>query len=443
MKHYETHFDDYVQSAEKCSLHPELNDTLSAFPPDFADFGNIIVYGPSGVGKYTQVLNILKKYSPSQLKYEKKVTLSIKKQSKKMMSSPSATTISSMNASAKKPAAQTKVAAASKKAAAPPPPLTTTNEKQCFTMTYRISDIHFEIDMSLLGCNSKQIWHELYLQMVDIVAIRPIKRGVIVCKNFHAIHSELLDNFYSYVQSQELFGGRERIRNEHQGATLALQGTDTHETFLREKEARRSFGVELVYVLITEHLSFVPNQLMDRFAVLSVGRPTTAAMISAVAAHRGDAYAATAGGILTEIGGNENILNLKELFSLGLVSSVDALPKDNFNIVCDSLIAEMESIAALEDDAVEKQERDPTHIIHFRDALYDILIYGLDAMECVWYVLHHYIEQNRIQVRSLPGLMAKIHEFSHQYGNNYRAIFHLEFVFLHILQCLQTQPNTA
>lgn len=436
MKHYETHFDDYVQSAEKHSLHPELKYVLSEFPSDFADFGNIIVYGPSGVGKYTQVLNILKKYSPSQLKYEKKVTLSIKKQSKKMMSSPPATTISSMNASAKKPTTTKK---ATTKVAAAPPSLTTANEKQCFSMTYRISDIHFEIDMSLLGCNSKQIWHELYLQMVDIVAIRPIKRGVIVCKNFHAVHSELLDNFYSYVQSQDLFGGRERIPNKNQGGIAygmeASLVSNTHEPFLREKEARRSFGVELVYVLITEHLSFIPNQLMDRFAVLSVGRPTTAAMVSAVAAHRGDAYAAKTETVLNAIGGNENILNLKELFSLGLVSSVDALPKDNFNIVCDSLITEMESIAAMEDS--DGPRKDSTHIIHFRDALYDILIYGLDAMECVWYVLHHYIEQNRIQVRHLPGLMAKIHEFAHQYGNNYRAIFHLEFVFLHILQVLR------
>jgi hypothetical protein len=434
MKHYDTHFDDYVQSAEKCPLHPELNSILAGFPTDFANlgqgssitttntesevfgqgssnpttntesevFGNLIVYGPSGVGKYTQVLRILKRYSPSQLKYDKKVTLSIKKQSKKMTTSvPISTNIS------KKPVSNTnKDAATSKK---PMMAASTASEKQCFSMTYRISDIHFEIDMSLLGCNSKQVWHELYLQIVDIVAIRPIKRGVIVCKNFHAIHSELLENFYSYVQSQELFrcGGG---------------------------------GGELVYVLITEHLSFIPNQLMDRFAVLSVGRPTQEAMISAVAMHRGDTYAAAAGNIIADIGDNENILNMKELFSFGLVPSADALPRDNFNIICDSLIAEMESMADVQiDDDVKIPERSSLgHVIYFRDALYDILIYGLDAMECVWYVSRHYMDQQRIPVQNIPGLMAKIHEFSHQYGNNYRAIFHLEFVFLHILQCVKS-----
>ena len=172
MKHYETHFDDYVQSAEKCPLHPELDRALAAFPPDFADFGNLVVYGPSGVGKYTQVLRILKQYSPSQLKYDKKVTLSIKKQSKKMMTSPPASTMTSApkksSSSSSGSLGTTGASATSNKK----PVIASTNEKQCFSMTYRISDIHFEIDMSLLGCNSKQVWHELYLQMVDIAQAR-------------------------------------------------------------------------------------------------------------------------------------------------------------------------------------------------------------------------------------------------------------------------------
>ena len=33
---------------------------------------NLIIYGGSGVGKYTQMINIVKKYSLSELKYEKK-----------------------------------------------------------------------------------------------------------------------------------------------------------------------------------------------------------------------------------------------------------------------------------------------------------------------------------------------------------------------------------
>ena len=28
--------------------------------------------------------------------------------------------------------------------------------------TFKISDIHFEIDMELLGCNAKVLWNEVY-----------------------------------------------------------------------------------------------------------------------------------------------------------------------------------------------------------------------------------------------------------------------------------------
>ena len=53
----------------------------------------------------------------------------------------------------------------------------------------KISDIHFEIDMSLLGCNAKALWNELYYHILDIISTRPKASGIIICKNFHKIHS--------------------------------------------------------------------------------------------------------------------------------------------------------------------------------------------------------------------------------------------------------------
>ena len=69
-----------------------------------------------------------------------------------------------------------------------------------YNYSYKISDIHYEIDMGLLGCNAKLVWHELFLQIVDIISVSPNKKGIILCKNFHKIHTELLPLFYSYVQ---------------------------------------------------------------------------------------------------------------------------------------------------------------------------------------------------------------------------------------------------
>jgi Cdc6-like AAA superfamily ATPase len=129
MKYYETHYEDYLSSLEKYNIHPELSPFMDSLPKNITELENIIIYGASGVGKYTQVLNIIKKYSPSELKYDKKIT------------------------------AQT--------------------EKQEYN--YRISDIHYEIDMSLLGCNSKLLWNEIFLQIVDIISVKPENTGIILC----------------------------------------------------------------------------------------------------------------------------------------------------------------------------------------------------------------------------------------------------------------------
>ena len=67
---------------------------------------------------------------------------------------------------------------------------------------FKISDIHFEIDMSLLGCNSKLLWNEVYNQIIDVISAKADNSGIIVCKYFHEIHSELLETFYSYMQNE-------------------------------------------------------------------------------------------------------------------------------------------------------------------------------------------------------------------------------------------------
>ena len=81
MKFYETNTDEYISSVEKYNLHRELLDVYQyGFPKKLRDFENIIVYGAVGSGKYSQILYFLKKYSPSELKYEKKITVQSEKQ---------------------------------------------------------------------------------------------------------------------------------------------------------------------------------------------------------------------------------------------------------------------------------------------------------------------------------------------------------------------------
>jgi hypothetical protein len=187
MKFYESHFEEYIVSNQKINLHPKLESVfLKNFPQSIQQLKNVIFYGPSGVGKYTQVLRSIKKYSPSELKYEKKLSIVFNKQ----------------------------------------------------VYYFKISDIHYEIDMSILGCNSKLLWHDIYQQIIDIISAKPEKNGIIVCKNFHDIHSELLDNFYSYMQNNLM----------------------------------TSFNI--TFFIISEHISFLPDNIIKCCEIIHIPRPS-------------------------------------------------------------------------------------------------------------------------------------------------------------------------
>jgi hypothetical protein len=335
MKFYETHFEDYCKSVEK---YPFL-------PANFADVPrNLIFYGSVGTGKYSRVLTYLQPFSPSQMKYDKKIKATTDKQSYK----------------------------------------------------YRISDIHYEVDMALLGCNSKIIWHEIYCQIVDIITIKPDKMGFIVCKNFHAIHNELLEIFYSYMQ-QHCYGYDGKSRE-----------------------------VQIYFILITEHVSFLPNSILNHCDIVRVPRPSVTDILQSCHTNKHKEVEP----ILEQISVND-ITNIKEVYSFSLVKSLDDLPKDHFNKVCDIIIQEMTKMIPPEDDL----GRVP--ITQFRDYLYDILIYNLDGIECIWYIFQHFLESGQLRDHlKICGLMTRLATILKQYGNNYRSIFHIEHAIFAILEVL-------
>ena len=67
MKFLDSHYEEYIQAVNNISLHPTLTKKLQSFPDNLNQVKNVIFYGPSGVGKYSQVLNCIKKYSNSEL----------------------------------------------------------------------------------------------------------------------------------------------------------------------------------------------------------------------------------------------------------------------------------------------------------------------------------------------------------------------------------------
>jgi hypothetical protein len=305
MKFHETHFEEYIK---KENLHPKLEKIYhNNFPKTINKLGNLIFYGPSGVGKYTQMLNSIKKYSQTELKYEKKISL-------------------------------------------------TFNKQQYF---FKISDIHFEIDMSLLGCNSKLLWHEIYQQIIDIVSAKHERSGIIVCKYFHEIHSELLENFYSYMQKNN------------------------------------SLSINLKFVIISEHISFIPDNILNCCEIINVSRPSKATYTKC---------------LKTKLPNNLKLENITNIKNLHLFNEDIML---HYKIICNKII---NNIININDLNFQK----------FRDLLYDIFIYNLDITECIWYILYSLIEKKLIKKEHLTSIMIKTYCFFQYYNNNYRPIYHLE-----------------
>jgi len=256
-------------------------------------------------------LNIIKKFSPSGLKYERKLNIE------------------------------------------------TVKNKIYFI---KISDIHYEIDMELLGCNAKNLWNEIFKSIVDILSAKPCHSGIILCKNFHTIHNELLDIFYSYMQS------------------------------LNYKNIKISF------ILLTEHVSFIPENILNKSMILPITRP------------KKSQYKKIFG---SKINCNNDINNIKTA-------------RNNDKLIDPNEIIVAKIVSFIKDKRVVD--------LDIRNTLYNILIYQLDIYVCIWDIITSLIEDNIINDYSkLEKITELFNEFLKLYNNNYRPIYHLERFFLNLI----------
>ena len=343
MKYYETLYEEYINSCELYNIHPELKEEILKFPTNIVNMPNILVHGACGIGKYTQVLNIIKKYSPTELKYDKRITISTDKQ-----------------------------------------------QYLC-----HISDIHYEVDMSLLGCNAKTLWHEIFFQIVDIISVKPNKHGIILCKNFHNINSELLEVFYSYMHQYN----------------------------------SKSSNIKIKFILISEHISFLPYKIINSCYRLPIKRPSKDLYNELLKInyeknkHKIDSCANTLfnpQNILDNIDKN-GIINIKELRSFAHISDHSKIPEDLVNKVCNNIIDKIQNIEQVK-------------FTEFRDTLYELLIYNIDINEAVWYIIYYFLSDDKLDNNDISDILIKCYSSFKYFNNNYRPIYHLESIMFYIIK---------
>ena len=126
-------FTTLLEKSKIDTINNKYTDYINNLSDDINHIPNFILYGPSAIGKYTEALKIIEKYSPSNLKYEKKMIITSSK-----------------------------------------------NEH-----VLKISDIHYEINLENLTCNSKILFNDIYNNIIDVIESSKNKKGIILCKNFH------------------------------------------------------------------------------------------------------------------------------------------------------------------------------------------------------------------------------------------------------------------
>ena len=333
-------FVSYILNSKKYNINNKYNNFINSLTTNTTNTNtntnttNILLYGPPACGKYTEALKIIEKYSPSILKYEKKMIINSHK----------------------------------------------------IEHIIKISDIHYEINMENLTCNSKQLFNDIYNNIVDSIESSTYKFGIILCKNFHTINNELLDIFYSYMQ---------KIINNN---------------------------ITIKFIIITQHISFIPKNILDICKTLYYSKLCISNYIKLSNTNNKKF-------LLNLQKTNKNFDNIiKDIDNINILKHIK-LDDSNLNIlnykksICDNLI-----------DIILNNKLDYTVL---RNNLYDILIYNLDIYECIYYILE-FIIQNKTDLNQdfLNTLYFKTCEFFKYYNNNYRPIYHLESYILYIIKIL-------
>ena len=209
---------------------------------------------------------------------------------------------------------------------------------------YKISDVHFEIDMELLGCNSKVLFNNLFYHIVEIISTRISKFGIILCKNFHKIHSELLDIFFTYMQ-----------------------------TLLHKK-------IKIQYIITTEHISFIPDNILSRCQIINLKRPTQTSYKQCIKSHTSKTKKYKI---------NKHILDL----SLRNINSITNINNLLFNTskLDDIHVAHIEKIINVIENI------DNYSFSELRDLLYNLLIFNIDISLFLFYTINYFINKKKIK----------------------------------------------
>ena len=143
------------------------------------------------------------------------------------------------------------------------------------------------------------------------------------------IHSELLDIFYSYMQT------------------------------LNHK------NINLTYIILTEQVSFIPDNILNRSITIPVKRPTK------------NSYSKCIG------------KTLSKSIKLTKINNIKILKTQTYEIM-----NSRKNYANQFIDIIENYQ--DKQFIDIRNTIYNFFIYGIDISESLWMVINHFIKKKKL-----------------------------------------------
>ena len=277
----------------------------------------------------------------------------------------------------------------------------------------KISDIHYEINMENLTCNSKQLFNDIYTNILDCIETTTKKYGIILFKNFHLIDYELLDVFYSYIQ--KTINSNLHIKN----------------------------------IIITENISFIPDNILNKFKILYYSKLSFTNYIKLSNVKNKNTLLK-----IQKKNQEKNQEKIRKKIRKNQEKSRKNINKiiekiDNINLLKFYNINDNEDFLnskySVCDNLVNIIINNKLNYVIIRNNLYDILIYNLNVYECIFYIIENIILQHnkKFSTDFLDKLYFKTCEFLKYYNNNYRPIYHLESYILYIIKELHYKKNES
>ena len=202
------------------------------------------------------------------------------------------------------------------------------------------------------------------------------------------------------------------------------------------------FHIQIKFILISENIGFIPDNIINACKVISVKRPVREHYIEMTKRQTKPFSCFMEGNrwnmfydktnrsaifpknktleILEDID-LPSIVNSKEIYAFSWLRSSQEIPSDVFNIITDILLHTILHPETLK-------------ITELRNHLYELLIYNVDIPECIWYLFTSLIHQGCFEKKEhITEILNDIFVFFKYYNNNYRSIYHLESIILCML----------